>query len=485
MKKFQVQIRILLWCFLFCVVLWLLYMAVVPFGKINYVYDFKGDNYFIKKFTPDTRVLGPQNGKLKIIGEPVYFSLNTQRTFDKSRLVLKYRRCDEGKLCNSMSLPVIESGVLTDKTIWRYELGPIENHIIDQLALVWDVIDEDGTLLLQREKKFSSIDEFLSSELTRSEIALYNYDLDLEYLIPDYQASSEEKNIDLPIRGPYQFYTYVKDEEFNFNFSIVDININNDLDPVDLLLYYKDELIESRHLDDDGIEPESGKASEDRELKIQLSNLPEGIYKLEVRANDDIITKKIRTRQSKLAFINKIWLSDTGKENFKLTLFTDSREIGAKTANPNKLQAIRIGNTELNLEETYKQYNIKTKTASTTIVLNKDDLVISGDGIFSLDPGSLINPNIRKVDANLDVNKDGINNIIADYTSPDKRDGWNFASVDFDLKQAYREKGSYGFIFVIPGLRADDERDDWIEVDEIRVELEGKTLFQKINEIFN
>ena len=109
-------------------------MAVVPSGKITYVYDFKKDNYFISKLTPDARVEERQNNKQKIIGDPVYFSLRTPRRFNKAKLTLKYKRCKQEPQCAPANLPIIEVGALVDKTVWRYDLEPIENYIMEIYA---------------------------------------------------------------------------------------------------------------------------------------------------------------------------------------------------------------------------------------------------------------------------------------------------------------------------------------------------------------
>ncbi|MCG2700957.1 hypothetical protein L6267_02200, partial [Candidatus Parcubacteria bacterium] len=216
MKNQIFKIRILFWGILFGFVCWLLYMAIAPSGKISYVRrDFgispPNYNYFISKLTPEDRVELVQGTKLpigslvpqKITGDPVYFSLRTLRKFDKAKLTLKYK--------NENALPIIEAGILADSVVWRYDLQPVENKIIDQLSLAWDVIMEGEAILLQREKKYNSIDEFLNNMPDNKEIALYNYNLAQKYLLPDYEKSNENLILDCALRGAYQFYVYIKD----------------------------------------------------------------------------------------------------------------------------------------------------------------------------------------------------------------------------------------------------------------------------------
>jgi len=469
--------RIFLWLALVGVVFWLFYMAIVPNGKISYVCDFingECDDYFIRKLTPEDRLTNNENGIKKIIGDPVYFNLQTLRKFDRAKLILKYK--------NENDLPIIEAGVLADKIIWRYDLEPVENRIINQLSLVWDVVNENYIMLLQREKKYNSIEEFLNNLPNRNEIALYNYDLKKEFLLKDYDSSLRGndtiESLEIPsLRGSWQFYSYVKDQELDFDFIFSDLNKNDDSDEIDLNLYYDSRLIDSWHIDDNEDDYE-------KDMKINLSNLPEGIYKIELRANNDIITKKIITKQSKISFINKIWIADNGNEN--INLFTDSGVVKVQTTNPAKLQEIDINNKKLNINKTYKQFSAKTEDSISEIKLKKDDIILAGDGVFSFSKESLINPDFKKVNSNLNINKFGINYVLADYKINKKDDnGWKTASVEFDLSNAYRENGSYSFLISIPGLRADDEVEDFIEIEKIEIDLEGKSLKNKVIEFFN
>lgn len=458
-------------------VVWFFYMAVVPFGKIVYVQNFKNDkNYFIQKLTPAERVKETEGGSQKIIGNPVYFALRTPRRFNYANLEIKYK--------NNSNLPIIEAGVLMDKTVWRYDVKPVENKVIDDLVEKWEVLRQNGIMLLQKQKRYNSIDEFLENLPSRSEIALYNYNLENKFLLADYQASSQEKVINQALRGNYQIYTYIKNEDLDFDFSFQDINVNKDTDPIEINLYYENQLIDSRHLDDDGIASDNGAMSQIRELKLLTRNLSEGVYKIEIKANDDIITKKITTKQNKIGFIDRIWLADDNKRNF--SIYTDSNYISAQTINPAKLQELQSGDKKLDLKETYKQFDLDlARATSSEIKLQKDDVIISGNGVFSFDREQLINPDFEKVNYRTKIENSNINYILANYESPKIDDGWKIANVELDLNNAYREFSKYSIMFAIPGLKTDDDIDDNIEIKEIKVELEGTTLWEKIKKLLN
>jgi len=61
---------------------------------------------------------------------------------------------------------------------------------------------------------------------------------------------------------------------------------------------------------------------------------------------------------------------------------------------------------------------------------------------------------------------------LAKYESPQEEDGWKINSAEFNLDQAYQEKGKYSFLISIPGLKADDDINDGLEIGDIRVDLE-------------
>lgn len=484
--KIVLKIRIFLWLFLAAAVGWLLYMAVVPSGNIAYYYAPDKPSYFIKKMTPAERVKITGGGRQIIIGEPVYFSLFTPRRFDKAKLTIRYKT--EG------DAPVIEAGVLTDKKIWRYDLKPIANKIIDDLFLKWGVIKTNGLVLLQREKKFERLGDFLNNLPPREEIALYHYDLKADYFLKDYKKGGPEAVINYPLRGAYQFYTYIKDEDLNFKFVFFDLNKNKDSDPVELNLYQGSKFIAGRYFNDDGVSVDSGKESEDREAGLKMANLAEGVYKIELKANDDIVTKKIIVSQQKLAFINKIWLADAGGKD--MVLFTDCLSLNAQTVNPAKLQTISAGKSALAVSETYKQFSAKFESGMKEIKLEKDDVILSGDGVFGFNEGNMINPEFRKVDASFNPEKEKINYVLAKYNPPAEEGDWRAAEVEFNLSGAYRENGKYSFIISIPGLRAENpsassapeggqagQAVKGVEIGEIKIKLEGKGLWEKLRDL--
>ncbi|MFH1233599.1 MAG: hypothetical protein V1649_03035 [Patescibacteria group bacterium] len=493
-KKFFIQkLRVLLWLILISVVCFLLYQAIAPDGNAVYTYDFSKQNktsYFIGELKPKER-LKIINNTQSIIGEPVYFFLRTLRKFDKAKITLQYQNPDD--------LPLIEMGLLKDKIIWRYDLKPITNKTLNQLIMAWPTVySANGELLLEREKKYQTFEDFLKNPPLINEIATYNYNYNFKnnYILPDYQSTNQENKVSQPLRGSYQFWTYIKNENLNLEFAFSDLNKNKDNDTIELNLYYQDKLIDNRKLDDIGAPVDDGKKIDRGKLNFDIGNLTEGVYKIELLVNDDIITDQIISKQSKLSFINRLWLAE-GTKNIELK--TDSSIVNAQTINPASLQTIKVGDSDLILNKTYQQFSVANPNAVALIKLSKHDVILSGNGVFSFDQNSFIEPVARKVDNGLDINANGINYVIANYQQPEEAGGWQVAEAEFDLTDAYREYPAYqlgdtnkiGFLISVPMLKKYNPstppyqggEDNKIIIGKITVELSGKSLFNAFQNI--
>lgn len=478
---------------LILVVFVLFWLKIVPGGEITYIKEFGKYSDFISNLTPSERILNNI-----IIGDPAYFTLRIPRRFEKVKLTLKFK--------NNSAKPIIEAGVLINKEAWNYDIKPLDNSILDQLSKKWDAIRSGDLLLLQREKKFQSVEDFLNSPLLYKEgqgevispekIATYNYSPKIKFTLPDYESSQQERTFCRPIQGAYQFYTYIKNENLSFDFSLQDLNKNDDVDDVDILVYYNDQEIYKDSLLDDG--------GDSRELKLFLANLPEGVYKISLRANNDIVTRAIKTPQSKISFINKVILADTPEVSCGRNLFTNSRALQFQTVLSDKLGTVKINeiplpgrgaeggeglgviSTFVEITETYKQFSTREILPKfSEIIMPSDGITISGDGLFSFSQEDFFDPEIKKINANFDAGREGVDYIIAKYTSPIQDGEWKIATADFDITNAYEEFDKHTFLISVPGLKAEDEFLDGVEVGEIKIELEGTSLFGKIKKMLN
>lgn len=473
MNKYLLFGKVIMWLTLAIYLAWLGVQAIVPGGQITYNYDFNQRDNFIGNLTPVDRLEPLANGTQKIIGNPIYFSLRTTRPFD--RAVVKYR------LKSQTHSGVIESGVLVDSKAWRYQMKPLSNTLLDSLidSGNWGLIKKDNVILLQRQERYSSIDAFLANPPARHEIALYNYYLPQNLTLSDYRATSTPLVWSYPLRGGYQFYTYLDHETLDFQFSIADINENKDADGVELIIYDSaNKIIKNYSLADDRLS-DLRVLPESRVISVQLEGLATGLYKFEFKANSDIITKQIITKQNKLAFSDKIWLY---QNNQKINFFASGNFLSFQTISPASKQVVKLGSQTVVLDQTYRQIKSSAPCGqSCSISLERGDVIVSGEAVFGLRADNLIDPRYRRLSS--DYRDDGnVNFILAEYNRqiPDA-DKWQNISAEFDLKNAHRQNSSYGFMISLPALSSEDELDDYVEIDSISVELYGKNWFELIS----
>jgi len=477
--SYRLKIRLILWSIVILTIFALKYLAIVPYGKITYIYHQNGHNLFGGKgffgnFTPLDRV-DTQGDNLKIVGDSVYFSLFTPRRFESAKMTIVYRGFDY------QSYPIIEAGVMVDPILRNYRLYPISNYILDRLAGEWHKKNDNGLVLLQKEKKYSSVADLLANPPQSGELAFYNYQHNFPYQIEGYKAS--EKIVSLPdLRGAYQFYTYIDNEDLNFSVDFVDLNQNLDKngDPVQIYVYGSDKkAIAEYSLPDDGDKNDDGKVSEARNINIRIPNLAKGVYKVEVKTNDDLVSQNIKTTQSKLAFISHLWLYNYSSQS--VNLWTDGTFVKAKANDPAGVGRIALNDAYLPILETYRQYsmNFINPQSINSIVVSQPETVIETSGVLGFSVDSIFNPNIKKIEANTDLN--GIKYIVANYNFPVNLGIWKKAEVKMDISDVYRENGKTNFMISIPGLLAENNIVG-AEIKSLQIELTGKSLIQKIKE---
>ena len=464
MKKPVWKIRIFLWSVLGLALVFFVSAKIVPTGYISYKTNFIKDDFFIRKLTPIERVMN----KNEIIDNPVYFSLFTPRGFDKAKLKVTYSE--------SAETPLFEAGVMIGEKSWNYRMVPFQNTILDDIS--WSRIEEGGISLWQRNPSYNNLADFYANIPARDKISLYNIDLKQSLIIPEYKAQSEINELDLALRGSYQFYTYITEEALDFNFIFQDLNQNRDQDGFDITLYQQGKVLNTWRVDDDGVVNDNGELGAEKSFGIAVNGLSEGVYKIEIKANDDILTKGIKTKQTKVSFVNNLHLAKTGKS--QLSLYSDSQALSVKTINPDSLQTLRIGNEDLVINETYKQFSKKfNQTTPLEIKIPLDGIILASDGVFALSPEALINPEFKKVNQNLDLEK--VDYVLARYQSPHNQGEFKTATAELDLTGAYYEKGQYNLMLSLPGLGEIGSTS--VKIKELEIELFGKTFWQKIKEV--
>ncbi|MCX6792598.1 MAG: hypothetical protein NTY12_01095 [Candidatus Falkowbacteria bacterium] len=446
---------------------WLLGQAIVPWGKITYQTDFKDQSYFIGKLSPAERVTESNSGQ-KIIAEPVYFSLFTPRPFSKATVTLEF----------SNPPNTLELGVRQDKTVWNFNLKPVYSKLLESLRLDKKTIVEGDNLLWQKEKTFSSLADFNKKQPANNKIMVYNYLLANNYKLESAALLAQDRVVPINLRGAWQLYTYSQGQAIKIDFYVKDRNENSDPDTVEVNLYQGNKIIATASLVDD-----TKNDGTERILSLKTKNLSAGIYRLEYKANNDIVTTQIKTAQAKLAFPGSLWLAENDNKN--INLYTDSQSINIQTNNPRSRQNIKFDNSEYSLASTYKQYNFSNKDFSSRIKainFKNGDLTIASNSLLAFSEADYFNPLINQLPRNATDTNLGADYIVANYKPAKKLANGNWeVALDFDLSAAYREKNKYSLMLSAPQL--DSQTSDFV-VKNIRVDLAEPNLWQYISKMF-
>ncbi|MEI8361386.1 MAG: hypothetical protein WCG01_04610 [bacterium] len=468
MLDFVKTIRLLFAAILLVVFSFLIYQSVVPFGRISYVRNFADESRFIDVIKPLERTQPVINGTQTITGGPVYFNLKAPRNFDQAEVTLTYRTSP------IWQHQIIEMGVLVDQAHSQFKLEPIENTIIDKQLLDWKSLKKDQLFLYQKQVKYYSIDEFLNNLPNQNELAVYNYNLKRDFRLPGYASNVGGSTFDWPLAGGYNFYTYGRDELLKLTFAFVDQPDDSKIQKTSLVLYEDGNVVKIEDLSEERLLANGQRWSHALEYQIR----GEHVYRLELRADKKLETLVIKNTLGKLSFIGRVPFALSAGHD--IALLTDSKEVNLLAINSLSLGGVSLGTSSLKMTKAFEQYSLKSNGSISDLKIAKSGLEIIGDGVFAPSEKALINPRVKNLNYLTNIDSEGINYVLASYTSPTVQADWKTAKVKFDLRTAQKEKGDYKFIISVPGFKNGENTTNWLELKEIKVDLTGQALMQKL-----
>lgn len=430
---------------------WLINKELVPSGVFVIEHQIDDPSPFINQLLPDQRVEEPDHdfdGDLvqSIVGDPVFFFVHPHRGFDTVDAEVWFK---------NESVPIVELGGLAQIEGQVYDLKPLQNMIIDSTN--WFKIEKNGVMLLQRNKVFNTIADFLVDPPPRHEIATYHYSLSRPYIIDGYEPRAEKQKIDVSLRGFHTFKTYIKDETLNFTIKYMDMNRSEGPDPVSVIVYNeKGEPFGSAHDLDDGVVDAEAFPSDLKTLQISIPDLTEGVYRVELRAERDIFFRSIETTQQKIVFMNNVYLADevAWKDEVRpVSFWTEAKNLAFQTQHTEGVQDIMIENERLSIEEPYERYVFEVlHDGVAKIVAPNADVIAHTDGHIAFSPEQFFNPDPIRLRENTDLDGLGVNYIIAEYTSPEKVGNWLVGKASFDTRILVLDEGTWKFTFSTPGI---------------------------------
>ncbi len=420
------------------------------FNRINHL--FLGQSCFSKPF-PNDRFNLEEN--LIIKGDPLYFSLYSPRNFDKLNLEIKFKaNLDEKN-------PVIEAGLLVNKDLWHYKLKPVYNYWLEDYQNNWQELSVGDEIENILSKNCEDVPYSLC-------LAQYNVNEDLPKFILDKKSSIIEN--DLSLRGHHSFYLYLKDSDLDLKLQAEKISLNLEDSSIELDIYSNNSLILSQMFNEE----------EFSNISVYLAAMPEGIYRVDLKTNDNIVFNNILVNSSILSFRHRLWLYSSLDRN--INLVSDSKVLQVKVQEPSAYQTLIFNDQEIKLNELYRQYEIinSDNNSHYNITLESGGLLLETPGVLAFDSQYLFNPNYSQLNR---YYQKQAKFVLFNYQKVSRLDDNYFlAELEFDLSGVYREDNKYSLIISIPGLRAEDNNDNNLEIKNIKAKFFGKSLIDKINE---
>lgn len=508
--KYKNIILVIIYSLPVLLLLWFTSKYFVISGTLHDEYKFTSASSIISDLYPSKRVDNPEldlinkNKYQRINSEPVYFDISIPRPFKKIRLDFSYFAPNQ---------PIIEIGVKKSPEDLDYEFKTIQNKFIENIKDNWNKIEklEDNLIFLQKgvianiyddnqdnlenDNKFhfeyDSINNFLNEIPKDKKVAYYKYNINDHLKLKNYKKNTSSIHIKNPLQGKHEFFTYIKNEDLDFNFSYYDVNRKIGDDGIVLNVYNSGNLkIFSTIIADDENITSNKATSQLNNFDLYIPNLSEGQYKIELDTSDDIIFTKINTKQKYLVFHKKINLADSTELDNQIkniyqeqsNIFLNGNQLNIKSFYQSGDQKIKIKNKYYNIShnnEDYFKINFNNQK-NDLIKINSPNngLLLLSDGFFVLnnnhyfEPFTEIHPltNIQYIDQidYLIASTDG-------YYRPNKKSNWYHNQVEFDLTQAYIDDNKYKFVISSPKI----DRNDLI-LHQLKCELERDPLWYNL-----
>ncbi|HLD18064.1 MAG TPA: hypothetical protein VJB99_03245 [Patescibacteria group bacterium] len=432
---------------------WLLWQELVPSGTFVVTKTPGISSPFVDRVLPDARVRSPEHLSSyewvqPIIGDPAFFFVHPHRSFKTVEAEVRFR--------NDENVPIVEFGARANAPGETYDLRPLQNLLIDHSS--WDRLEKDGMVLLQRKHIYDSLEDFLSDPPARATIATYHFTLEKLFRLVDVQPSPQRQILDVSLRGPHEFFTYIKDETLRFDFGFMDMNRKEGGDSVRIVLVNEKGVpLADRNLGDDGNVSEDREPSGMRTLRLEVPNLPEGVYKVQLQAESDIFFRRIATRQRYVTFLNHLTLGDEAgyrEPSASVQFWTDASVLRFSTQHADAVQDVSVGSDSVSIPMPFQEVRHRvTQTGLVSVNVPEGDVIVNSDGLFAFSQDQYFDPDPTRLTSDTDLDRLGVNYIVAKYVPPRQEGDWLVANVSFDPSVLSFDKETWKFVVSLPGIQ--------------------------------
>jgi hypothetical protein len=403
----------------------LLYQYLGLSGSRTVHYVMGDSSPFIQSLLPSERVGKVENGSVKLLDEPVYFSV------------------------------FAPPGVLKDLFAQAFDFKPLANTVIENL----ETNSWTGRPL---SKLGPNINAFIRSELVGvdpasihdSEIGVYR--AQLPWAPPKGPTTSKkEHTFSLSLLGPHELFTAIGDgEALKINLNVLDRNNAVGSDEGAIRIYTKNgEMVGEQGFADDGNTSADGFVGSLRSVTIAPDGLPAGIYRVVLSGTSDVVFSTFTTKQNYLVAKNSLMLPSLVGP---VALNTNAKKITVEPLAADGLGDAVFGQTRFTLDAVRgKKTAVSAVRDITAIVLPGGSVKVTGEGFFALADMPFFSPEAAGF-SNFVAAPEAFKALIA-YFPPQMKEGdWRVASASYELGTLAKERGAYKFVLSAPLVKEKD-----------------------------
>lgn len=455
-----------------------------PFGlKAVYNFGYPGST-FIKNLLNLNYVsdLGKINNQsidyLELKNEIAKFTLEippSPKKISKAKISLDFKTDKEARI-----------GILNDLTediedVTFYE--PVLQKIL------WQSVSNGKLSLFQKNKKFESVDDFISdSSITNTDgqgVGVYDYEL--KPIVSDKTSTAGNFQTDSKLRGAHTMYVCVNNSSFKLEISKVDLNQYDGSDEVNIFGFYDDVNIFHTKIEDDGVENKSTDLAKTQSVSFE-KKLENGIYKILIDAGSDSIISNIKVNQNLVVFDDLFFADNPAvypiARDYKInTIYTDADRIDFALAHESQKQNIKINNDTFLIDEKNKSISLNRELSDiysltdpkkklSMIQSDINDIRISAESVFSFSQEAFFKPRLSST-ASISQTTDisSLEYIIGKYKKATEKEGWYHQDLEIPIGPDIVSDNELEFT-IYTNDKGDSQKRNWLKIKNLKITLE-------------
>src|SRR3989338_8725934 len=184
---------------------------------------------------------------------------------------------------------------------------PLYNSIFEDLN--WDKLQEKNITLWQRNKKYSTLTDFVGALDPNRKIATYYFDTDKLLSLQSSNTTDNNTTITTMLRGNHTFFVKVAKSPLTLKVSKQDFNGYDGGDKLRITVSKNNQTFTEQTIEDDGDASSSHTSRSPQQTTLTLYNINPGIYQVALVSEStggDVFTTKLEINQPKVVFKNYI-----------------------------------------------------------------------------------------------------------------------------------------------------------------------------------